>query len=288
MSVEVVLRPEVEHADIAALRDAYAKMQALSGTDNRSWIFWAEFHGFNHYDCWHHGRTGRGGHSYPYDLFLPWHRAYLLHWEHVARDQNDAAIPPWWDWTSKESHRVGVPAAYSPQGGHGEGNPLATGPTPAMPNDPPRRTRRFPGAPSELPSMTERTPANPSVDSLLSLSSYVDFSQQLQDVHDFIHGWTGGRDPHDPNIGGDMGNIATSSFDPIFWAHHGMIDRLWYMWQLRHGVDNIPQDYLDKVLAPFGVTVREVLHTRALGYEYSTSSASAAVATGGGGQCHAP
>jgi tyrosinase len=72
-----------------------------------------------------------------------------------------------------------------------------------------------------------------------------------------------------------MGSIATSAFDPVFWAHHAMIDRAWYLWQLRHGVNNIPADYLDKALFP-GYTVQQVLDVRALGYDY----ASAAVAVG--------
>src|SRR5690349_16959942 len=73
-----VLRPNVGQANIAALRDAYTKMQALSGTDNRSWIYWAEYHGFNRFDCWHHARTGPNDQGFSYDLFLPWHRAYLV------------------------------------------------------------------------------------------------------------------------------------------------------------------------------------------------------------------
>jgi tyrosinase len=190
----------------------------------------------------------------------------------VARDQNPQAIPPWWDWTSDASHAEGVPAAYNPLAG-GKPNPLASGPTPDMPNDPARRTRRFPGAPAELPSMTQATPSNPAIESLLELTSFVDFSSQLQDVHDFIHGWAGGTDPNDPNVGGDMGNIGVAAFDPIFWAHHAMIDRLWYLWQLRHGVNNIPAGYLDKVLAPFGSTVQQVLDVRQLGYDYASASA---------------
>jgi hypothetical protein len=34
----IVVRPEVEQANIPALRDAYSKMQNLMGSDNRSWI----------------------------------------------------------------------------------------------------------------------------------------------------------------------------------------------------------------------------------------------------------
>jgi tyrosinase len=271
----IVLRPDVEQANIPALRDAYAKMQALAGTDNRSWIYWAEYHGFNRYDCWHHARTGGGNDLYPYDLFLPWHRAYLHNWDHATRDQNPDAILPWWDWTSGVSHQVGVPAAYAEDPVGGQPNPLASGPTPDMPNDPARRTRRFPGDPSELPSMTDATAQNPAIESLLATTSFEDFSSRLQDVHDFIHGWVGGLDPTDSNVGGDMGNIGVAAFDPIFWAHHTMIDRLWYLWQLRQGINNIPASYLDKVLAPFAVTVRQVLDVRQLGYDYAASSVSA-------------
>lgn len=267
-----VLRPNVGQANVAALRDAYTKMQALSGTDNRSWIYWAEYHGFNRFDCWHHARTGPNDQGFSYDLFLPWHRAYLVGWDHVTREQNSAAILPWWDWTSSASHTVGVPQAYSVARVNGKQNPLASGPTPNMPGDRARRTRRFPGSPGDLPAMNQNTPANPSIESLLNLSSFVDFSNQVQDVHDFIHGWAGGTNPRNPNQGGDMGNIGVAAFDPLFWAHHAMIDRLWYLWQLRHGVNNIPPNYLNRVLAPFPYTVSQVLDVHSLGYDYASSS----------------
>src|ERR1017187_8233643 len=93
----IVLRPNVEQANIPALRDAYSKLHALAGTDNRSWIYWASYHGFDHYDCWHHAQTGPSGQTFAYDLFLPWHRAYLTSFDHVARQQNTEAILPWWD-----------------------------------------------------------------------------------------------------------------------------------------------------------------------------------------------
>jgi Common central domain of tyrosinase len=44
------------------------------------------------------------------------------------------------------------------------------------------------------------------------------FQNQLESIHNGIHGW----------VGGTMGDISTSAYDPIFWAHHCMIDRLWY------------------------------------------------------------
>ena len=31
-----------------------------------------------------------------------------------------------------------------------------------------------------------------------------------------------------------MGTIAFAAYDPIFWAHHTMIDRLWRLWHQKH------------------------------------------------------
>jgi tyrosinase len=242
-----VIRPSAEHANVAALEDAYAKMQALSASDNRGWIYWSEFHGFNRYECWHHARVASD--MFPYDLFLPWHRAYLTFFDNAARDQNPEAILPWWDWTSDASHEIGLPTAYT-----SGGLALQTGPMPAVNGEPGRRTRRNPGDPAALPTPEQ-------VNAVLDLTDFRDFSNQLQDVHDAVHGW----------VGGDMGSIGTSAFDPVFWAHHAMIDRLWYLWQLRHGVNNIPPEYLDKALFP-GYTVQQVLDVRALGYDYATAA----------------
>jgi hypothetical protein len=50
-----------------------------------------------------------------------------------------------------------------------------------------------------------------------------------------------------------------------------MIDRLWYLWQVKYGVDNIPPAYLNRTLAPWALTVKDVLDTRQLGYTYGAS-----------------
>jgi tyrosinase len=225
--------------------DAYTKMQGIS--DNRGWIYWAEIHGFPQYLCWHHGRLGSD--QMPYDLFLPWHRAYLLYFEHTIRDQNANATLPYWDWTSNGSHQNGIPNSYQATAG------LSSGPMPAIQRHHARPTQRNPDDPAALPTQDD-------VNKLIALDQFLDFSTQVQDVHDNVHGW----------VGGDMGVIATSAFDPIFWSHHCMIDRIWYLWQLENGVNNIPPDYLDKALGPFSLTVRDVLDINRIGYEYAQAS----------------
>ena len=239
----VRVRRTIEQTNTTALADAYAKMQARQEGDNRSWMFWAEYHGYDRFDCWHHSSVGSQG--FPYDLFLPWHRAFLLLFEKTVIAANSGAVLPWWDWTSAASHASGIPASFKNTAS------LTSGPVPPALRTNPPRTRRSSGSPSSLPTAAE-------IESLLKLTSFDDFSTQVQGQHDRVHGW----------VGGDMGIVAQSAFDPIFWSHHCMIDRLWYLWQVRHGVGNIPPSYLSRTLAPFPLRVKDVLDIRQLGYSY--------------------
>ncbi|KAK3141467.1 hypothetical protein QOZ80_4BG0334330 [Eleusine coracana subsp. coracana] len=48
--------------------------------------------------------------------------------------------------------------------------------------------------------------------------------------HGTVHLWTG--DPRQPNLE-DMGNFYSAARDPIFFAHHGNVDRMWHLWRTR-------------------------------------------------------
>src|SRR5258708_11698840 len=233
MANGITIRTSIESLEntpggLDALNDAYTKMQGLS--DNRGWVAWAGVHGFPQFKCWHGGRIGFGAQK-PYDLFLPWPRAYLLTWKHTVRDQNDQARLPWWDWTSDGAHAIAIPNSF-------QATPaLASGPMPPMQQFPARPTQRQdpPNDPAMLPTADQVTHL------IKDLDQFVDFSNQLQDIHDSIHGW----------VGGDMGVIAPSAFDPIFWSHHCMIHRIWYLWQWENAVNKVPPAYLDMALPPF-------------------------------------
>jgi len=116
-------------------------------------------------------------------------------------------------------------------------------------------TTRSPGDPQDLAQVA------PAVEGLLDQTDWSDFTDGLEDVHDFVHGW----------VSGDMGNIGTAAYDPIFWSHHAMIDRLWWIWQARHGNTNISTELLDVVLQPFNLRVRDVLNANDLGYDYAAA-----------------
>jgi tyrosinase len=70
-----------------------------------------------------------------------------------------------------------------------------------------------------------------------------------------------------------MGQIPWAAYDPLFWAHHAMIDRIWRLWQLRHGTPGPPQSMWNTALPPFPLTVGQVVNTDTLGYDYASSSA---------------
>lgn len=233
---------------------ASAMRRAQSILDNRSYNTIAGFHGAPGWYCWHHQFNPRT--AIQARLFLPWHRAYLWWLEQALQDQVEGAALPWWDWTSVRE----VPPAYTADTFDGQGNPLEryririaeTVNNPRID----RETRRNPGQAGRLPSSADVA------DLLDNEPDFASFSDTLQRYHDGVHVW----------VGGDMSDPTTAGFDPIFYAHHCMIDRIWYLWQIRNGPGNIPNGLLDLVLVPFNKRVRDVLDIQALGYEYAVTA----------------
>lgn len=259
----LTVRKNVDHlsaAELKALRAGYAQAQTIM--DNRGYNYYAGLHGIPNWFCWHHSHVQ--GSNANANLFLPWHRAYLLYFEKAIRDQSPPTPKvglPWWNWSSPQA----VPQAFSAATAGGQPNSLYRARIVAPTANPPinRMTRRFPGqnVPGGLPTPQQ-------VENVLNLSQFTDFTTQVENLHDGVHGWTGGNNHV---VGGDMGSISTAAWDPIFWSHHCMIDRLWYLWQLRHGVNNITPALLPMVLQPFGLKVQDVLSTTQLGYTYAVS-----------------
>jgi tyrosinase len=105
------------------------------------------------------------------------------------------------------------------------------------------------------------------VQAVLALPDFLDFQSQLEEIHNSVHVW----------IGGTMGEIPWAGYDPIFYAHHTMIDRLWRLWQIRHPNPHMPPDLLNQALPPFPLTVAQTLDIKALGYDYAAMTAHAVV-----------
>jgi tyrosinase-like protein/polyphenol oxidase-like protein len=198
--------------EIAELRNAFAKLRALPSTDNRRWAIQADMHALYCQSCNHdliqsvHGSWN----------FFPWHRAFLYYFERIlgslVGNINNFRLP-YWDWENYRS----MPSAYlSPAN---SSNSLYDG-------------VRYSGI-----AHGGALPANDGTAARVAL---------LNGITDFAtFGGTASRggacesNPHNPihdDIGlhtspwHDMGNLGYAARDPIFYAHHGNIDKIWSNW----------------------------------------------------------
>jgi tyrosinase len=239
--------------EVTALRSGITGMLAIA--DDRGYEHWAGIHGLPLPMHCQHGSP----------LFLPWHRAYLYFFEQYLLNQETTVRLPWWDWADDQA----IPPAYDQaQLPDGSANPLAAAPVSGIPAD------QFTEENVPQVAMTYRQPDQGStlpgpddVAGVLALDDFSDFTGQLEQLHNQVHIW----------VGGTMGLIPLAAYDPIFWAHHAMIDRLWAIWQQSHpgaGVGTVP---LDTPLSPFpSLNVGGTLDINGLGYSYAVSSSSAA------------
>jgi tyrosinase len=146
--------------------------------------------------------------------------------------------------------------------------------------------RRWPGGNSSL--IFEAYPTLDDVSNILQIQNFFDFASgstnnrffgALENIHNLIHNYTGGVNPYYANgapmvdaepFTGDMVNAGVTAFDPIFWAHHANVDRLWAEWQHRNPQAG-PDDPAD-ILPPWNMTVSDTYSTQKLGYEYVLTS----------------
>jgi tyrosinase len=233
-------------AELRAYRDAFRAIQ-ISGEYARL----AGYHSCPDHYC--HDES-------PYRRFLPWHRAYVLKFEQALQHVDPNLALHYWDWTSSDAERHGLPAAFTDRdyasGGNTYPNPLRQFQFNCGGEN--RPTRRSPIDPSNLLQLRNE------VNNAFGRTSYNGFNANtpspmgIQWPHGGLHGW----------VGGDMGSATYAAYDPIFWAHHSNVDRQWAAWQeSSNGAD--PDSTIQALpLEPFSMVVSDVLSYRALGYDY--------------------
>ena len=258
-AVPVRHRPNVEEmteAQIAELRAAFAAMQAIA--DDRGYGRYAGIHGLPM------PKECSVAHGFP--SFLPWHRAYLVRFEQALRDTGHDVMLPWWDWTKTRE----VPAAYAePTSADGSPNPLfsaAIDPRALEEGEKAEQPEtvqlaRIPNTVRQEGRPGTSLPTAAEISAVLEYTEFEQFRNNLDDYHGAVHVW----------VGGHMGNLAFAAFDPIFWAHHCMVDRLWRIWQGVHPQASFPDNLRGKTMTPFNLTAGEVLDPTTLGYDYSLS-----------------
>lgn len=135
------------------------------------------------------------------DMFLPWHRLYILHFERIVRRTLD---DPTWTlpyWNYNDASQASLPTEFLNPGN--ASNPLWVKNRNAGPNS---------GMP--LTGLT--------LDALQQ-TSYSGFCATLDfGLHGNVHVEVGD--------GLNMGAVPWAANDPVFWMHHSNIDRLWASW----------------------------------------------------------
>ena len=225
-----------------------ALAQFVQRTDTQGYEFYAGWHGVPLGLCEHHN-----------EYFLPWHRGYLYYFELALQQFDPDVTLPWWDWMSDG----GVPDAYDAENVDGDANVLHDAPIAPigaqLPPDVPDRTVRDVGGagPAAVPP-----PLGQYNDWLMEPASYTEFNRRMWMLHDNVHVW----------VGGSMSDPQWAAFDPLFWAHHTMVDRLWRIWQHNTSVAP-PQNVQDAAMVYpqrfAALRGRDVNSVRQLGYEYA-------------------
>ncbi|KAH6581138.1 hypothetical protein BASA50_001587 [Batrachochytrium salamandrivorans] len=215
-------------------------------------------------------------------LFLPWHRVFMLTFEDLLRDVCKYKAPlPYWDWTIDSQAPERSPI-FAPSFMGGNGAPgtecLQNGPFVGLSGHFKKTCikRKF-----NLRDKIFPFPTKAIVQTILRKKDFPTFQRNLQNTpHAIVH----------ISIGGDMGKLAYSTGDPVFFLHHAFVDAVYWRWQqqnptvaysysgnrVKDGPTNVAT--LDDHVSMWGMgqtyTVRETLNTQGGGrfcYRYSNS-----------------
>ena len=231
--------------EIDTLRDGFRAMQGIA--DDRGYGHYGSIHGKGNPMFCQHGNQ----------LFLPWHRAYLYFMEQHLQDVAPGLTLPWWDYPA---FGTAIPGPYAePETADGERNPLYDAEIVAADGirDPSWDERTY-----RMPDETHTLATEQDIAALAGHNTFDAFSGALEQLHNTVHRF----------VGGSMVDPRFAAWDPIFWAHHCMIDRLWALWQNDHPGARPRDEHLDRGLSFFDdMTVRETLNITDLGYDYAAT-----------------
>lgn len=264
-------------------RDQYvAAIKARAGTSN----------GSNKYDEYAKLHQALSNSVHDHDIFLPWHRAFLLAFEDDLRQLSgfENVTLPYWNWADDSSladQKAGVLWDKRFLGGIGSNS--GYGPdVPAPPGQ--QRSRIIDGnfanwtGPNNM-VLTRSLGRNglgklyrPSeIEKYIRIKSFGNsggengFRHRLEfGAHANAHNW----------VGGTMANMAISPIDPSFWSLHGFVDLIYERWTrnaLSAGWDLFP-DGADTPMPRANpsvnksVTPTDVWSCRTLGYQYDMLS----------------
>lgn len=249
--------------DLETYRDFVGIMLAKPQTDAVSWLGFANQHGDDKdFKFCPHGDW----------YFLPWHREFILMYERAAAalTKNDKFAMPYWDWTALPEY----PPAFAAPAYKGKPNPLFVEGRNVLAGD---------------YALTEDIVGQPVIDAIYRETEFEAFGTSRNPDQDSTDpkwvpaggGYQGVLEhtPHNlvHNAIGAFMPESNSPRDPIFFMHHGNIDRIWASWNAmgRANSDDpmwLDMTFTDNYIAPDGTaysrTVKDLLDTAPLGYTY--------------------
>jgi tyrosinase len=227
--------------DLATYAQAVAAMKALPSNNPINWANVAAIHG-----------TVAAGfiwcqHGTPH--FFDWHRGYVLNFERICQKLtgNSKFGMPYWNWNQNPS----IPSPFLDSSSVLYMSRVST----SLSGDPTGST------------------TSGALDPIFADSNFYTFSSQLEGTpHNTVHSYIGGSFP--------FGNGGSAS-DPLFWAHHCMVDYCWYKWNIELGNDNtndsswtdfLDSHYVDANENPASDTAAITTVMPLLSYQYESSA----------------
>jgi tyrosinase len=167
-------------------------------------------------------------------FFPPWHRGYLYALENILRgiiiglDGPDSWALPYWNYLKQGTNQYQLPPAFAAL---------------TLPDNSPNplyvNARYGPNGNGNIyvpiPPVSQRCQQATTYTNQYGGGKtgfdHFDSSTGLleQNPHNLVHGYVGGQSTT-AGIGGLMGDPGLAALDPIFYLHHGNIDRLWAAW----------------------------------------------------------
>lgn len=233
-------------AQLAQFRAAVGRVRAMPESDVIGWTKQIAQHCIN---C-----AGSNTQNIHYDwFFTTWHRAYLYFLERILRSVggDDSLRLTYWDWENPAS-RV-LPEIYAPQG-----QPLYW------------QNRNLRGP--RWPLSDDNVDVRP----ILAIPDFARFGGTPQQRQPTPAAYSGPHaNVHNAFSPGDMANLQYSPRDPVFYAHHGNIDRLWSSWSAITGHRNPDFGdarvyFYDETRTWRYVLLNDLVDTEKLGYRYSS------------------
>ncbi|NNL91043.1 MAG: tyrosinase family protein [Saprospiraceae bacterium] len=235
-------------ADLDAMADAFEIMRSMRCDAGRSWYYQGAIHNipakiiganklcalyetekdklFAWGDCTHAVKTDTLAKEKAALHFLLWHRLYTWHLEKIVRKlscKEDFAIP-FWNYGSDIVDENRLPSQLQD-------------PTNAL-YEQSRYSLLNNGYPIDDSTRMDIGLQLNSLATTTPFGGETGFSQILEaSPHGLMHDYIGAdgkeilwNEIYQDSMSGLMANVPSAGFDPVFWLHHSMVDRIWWEW----------------------------------------------------------